>query len=255
MSNPGDFFRIPVFDEKDSALVTLNRLRWMLANRLFLKTAAGSREVAGLEFGQEYSFSDPLTTARPGLPASRKGCARQCCARLPLRDRQRRRARELRRRHAQAHAPLRSPVASFMRSCNSLNLTWYTGTTRSRGQRTVVPNPSLSGPGTRRRALAARGQTAYDIHRPKLLEQRLVFRWRGSCWRPLPRCATTASSRTRTATTASRSISPASAPSSMFTAVSTPCRRGRSPGAAAAGDGRALGVTSPFTGSGRSSAW
>ncbi len=39
VSNPGDSLRISASSiEKDSALVTLNRLRWTLANRLFLKS-------------------------------------------------------------------------------------------------------------------------------------------------------------------------------------------------------------------------
>ena len=73
VSNPGDVSRIPIFDERDSVLVT-NRLRWYLANRLFYKQGeTGSREVASLELSQEYSFSDLFPAAGSGLEPSRRG--------------------------------------------------------------------------------------------------------------------------------------------------------------------------------------
>ncbi len=58
-------------------------------------------------------------------------------------------------------------------------------TIRSREQRTR-PRPDCSSAWDPADApWRLESQTAYDIHNTKLLEQRLAFRWRGSCWSTL----------------------------------------------------------------------
>ncbi|MCS7181835.1 MAG: LPS assembly protein LptD [Thermoanaerobaculum sp.] len=60
VSDPGPQGRVPVFDERDGVTVS-NRLRWTLANRLFIRTADGTRELGAVEVSQDYSFSQPLS--------------------------------------------------------------------------------------------------------------------------------------------------------------------------------------------------
>lgn len=183
VSNPGGTFAVPIFDEKDSALVTLNKLRWTLANRLFIKTATGSREVANLEFGQEYSFTDPLTPARLGLPASQLGVFSVVLHTAPVQT-----------SNVDARADFDSVThkleatslsGGLTSGANSLNLTWYSSYSPIDGQTYSSQTRIYLGlaPATARWRLES--QTAYDIRNSKLLDQTLAFRWRGSCWNAL----------------------------------------------------------------------
>jgi len=183
VSNPGDVSTTPIFDEKDSALVTLNRLSWTLANRLFLKTASGSRELANLEFGQAYSFSYPLTVARPGYPSSRRGAFLVALRVVPVTTASLDARADF---DAVTHKLITTSLTGGITSRGSgLNLTWYTGhdpltgKTYSSQTRIYLALAPTSGP------WRLESQTAYDIHNTKLLDQTLAFRWRGSCWSAL----------------------------------------------------------------------
>jgi LPS-assembly protein len=184
VSNAGDISKVPLFDEKDSALVTLNRLAWTLANRLFVKTATGSREVATLEVGQQYSFSDPLTPARqfsdPQLPASQKGVFSISLRTVPVLA-----------SNVDARADF-DPVThklqatslsgGVIKGTNSLNLTWYSSYDPRTGVATNSQSRVYLGLSPAGSPWRFETQTAYNITTSKLLEERVLFRWRGSCW-------------------------------------------------------------------------
>jgi lipopolysaccharide assembly outer membrane protein LptD (OstA) len=180
VSDPGDASQIPVFDEKDSVIVT-NRMRWTFANRLFYKTgSAGSREVASLEVTQEYSFSDPLILKRGDLPESRRGPLSVWLRTVPLVA-----------TNADARVdidPVTKTVTStafsggFQQGGKNLNLTWYSSydpiSTKVVSSQTRV-SVGYSPPSSRWRAEA---QLAYDIYKKYLMDERYIFRYRGSCW-------------------------------------------------------------------------
>jgi hypothetical protein len=63
----------------------------------------------------------------------------------------------------------------------SLNLTWFSGYAPTGEVMSSQTRLFFSaGPPSARWHLES--QLAYDIHSKKLLDQRYVFRWRGSCW-------------------------------------------------------------------------
>jgi lipopolysaccharide assembly outer membrane protein LptD (OstA) len=180
LSDPGDVSRIPVFDEKDSVLVT-NRMRMALSNRLFVKRGkTGSREVATFEISQEYSFSEPLTFATAGQPPSKRG---------PL-------SFELRLSPVptsilDARADLdaithnlrsTSLSVSLAQPSRSLNLTWYTSYNPVDGTVTSSQSRLYAGVAPKGGPWRLETQIAYDLHQQKLLEQSYILRWRGSCW-------------------------------------------------------------------------
>ncbi len=180
VSDPGDVATIPIFDEKDSVLVT-NRLRASLANRLFVKRGQqGSREVATLEITQEYSFSDLLTFPRSGYEGSRYGPLGVWLRTSPLPGTTLDARAEL---DAVTHK-VRSTALStgVFTPAASLNLTWYSSYDPVRGSATSSQSRLAVGlgPGSAPWRLEASG--AYDIHRAELLEHRYALRWRGSCW-------------------------------------------------------------------------
>ena len=179
VSSPGDQSRIPIFDEKDSVLVT-NRMRAILGNRLLLKTKAGSREVAVLEIGQEYSFSDPLTFARPGLPASKKG-ALQIAARYLPRPQT---TIDARVEFDAVTNKLRGTALSggtFMRTWN-MNMTWYSSFEPVTGSVMSSQTRVFGGDRPPTKPWRLPTQRADDNERHQMLEQRYIMRWRGSCW-------------------------------------------------------------------------
>jgi len=196
ISNPGGNLDnptsspIPVFDERDSVLVT-NQVTWTFGNYLLLKSGAvGSRQVASREISQAYSLSDPLTAARPiydsvtgalesTLPASQK---------LPL--------DVWLRISPLPTATLDSRVdfdpvthklsttsftGGYTSGPNGLNLTWFssydpTGQVASSQTRLFFAFGPAGAP------WRLESQIAYDLHLKELLDHRYIFRWRGSCW-------------------------------------------------------------------------
>ena len=179
VSDPGDISRIPVFDEKDSVLVT-NRLRWTLSNRLFIKSPSGSREVATFEIFQDYSFSDPLTFTQSGLAPSQRGPLGLWLRTVPTMGT----TVDVRTDFDAVTSKLRSTALSASRVSGPTNvaLTWYasyspqTGATISSQTRLFAAVAPTSKP------WRLETQLAYDINKQKLLEQRYGLRWRGSCW-------------------------------------------------------------------------
>ena len=181
VSNPGDVSRIPIFDEKDSVVVT-NRLRWYLANRLFYKQGEdGSREVASFEISQEYSFSDLFPAAGSGIEPSRRGPFSIWLRTTPWLG-----------TNLDARADF-EPVTKNLRSTavtgglskggSSLGLTWYASYNPVSEKARLLPDSPVWSPRPRQRSLAAsRPRSAYDIHNRLLMEDRFTFRWRGSCW-------------------------------------------------------------------------
>ena len=180
VSDPGDTSRIPVFDEKDSVLVT-NRLRWTFANRFFAKRGdAPGREVASMEISQDYSFSDPLTPAVPPLEPSKKGPLSLWLRTSPIP-----------RSTLDARVDV-DPITHNLRSTAisgglflgafSANATWYSSYSPITGDVTSSQTRLFSAFGPRQGPWRFEFQGAYDIHKRLLLEQRYVFRWKGSCW-------------------------------------------------------------------------
>ena len=193
VSEPGDLTRIPVFDEKDSVLVT-NLVTWTLANRLFFKGGPeGSREVASLEISQPYSLSVPLTLARAvydpttqqttSVPASQRGPLDVWLRLTPLPTA----SLDARADFDPVTHKLQSTSLSggFYKGANGLNLTWYSGYDPLQGGALSSQTRVYFGLAPGGAPWRLESQTAYDIHNQKLLEQRFAFRWRGSCWSAL----------------------------------------------------------------------
>lgn len=180
ISNPGDQRIIPVFDEKDSVLVT-NRFRWIVANRLFHKEGeAGSREVASLELYQDYSFTDPLTYARPPLEESRKGPFTAALRATPWQGL----SIDVRASAGPFTGSTRntSLTSSLFRGSSNVALSWNSTYDPLRAS-TTASQAILSGalaPSGGRWRLEAR--MVYDFENRLALDQRFAFRWRGSCW-------------------------------------------------------------------------
>jgi LPS-assembly protein len=183
VSNPGDVSATPIFDEKDSALVTLNTLAWKLANRLFLKSASGSREVADLEFGQTYSFSYPLTGTRPGYAPSQRGPFAVTLHLVPIPTATFDARADF---DAVTHKLMdTSLTGGFTSGGSGLNLTWYTGHNPLTGETYSSQTRIYFALAPTGGSWRLESQTAYDIHNSTLLDQSLAFRWRGGCWSAL----------------------------------------------------------------------
>ncbi|MDD5562079.1 MAG: LPS assembly protein LptD [Thermoanaerobaculaceae bacterium] len=196
VSNPGGSIAnssassIPLFDERDSVLVA-NQVKWTLGNYLLLKSGqAGSRQVASFEISQPYSLSDPITPARatldtgtgqPGqpLPASLKGPLDLWLRVLPIPTA----TLDTRADFDPVTHNLQSTSLSggYSKGTNALNLTWYSSYDPT-GQVASSQTRLFLGVSPGHAPWRLESQFAYDIHQHQLLEQRYVFRWRGSCW-------------------------------------------------------------------------
>ncbi len=183
VSDPGDASRIHIFDQKDQVLVS-NRLTWNLSNRLFGKSGDGaSRELATFELSQDYSFSQPIIPALPGSPASQNG---------PLNF-------WLRVSPALASSlDARATIDPVTRNLSSTSLsgmmsragamaavTWYSSYNPATGEVSSSQTRLSGGYGPPAGAWRFESGLVYDIHRAKLLEQRYLLRWKGTCWAAL----------------------------------------------------------------------
>ncbi len=195
VSNPGGSLAdpatstIPLFDERDSVLVT-NQVKWTFGNHILYKSGPeGSREVASLEISQAYSLSDPLTPPRSisdpstgaitNLPPSQK---------LPL---------DIWLRVSPVPTgtldsrfdfdPVTHKLAStsisggYTTGPNGINLTWYSSYAPT-GQVVASQTRVLFAVGPPTAPWRLESQLAYDLHNKQLIDQRYAFRWRGSCW-------------------------------------------------------------------------
>ena len=195
VSNPGGSLAnpststIPLFDERDTVLVT-NQVKWTFGNHLLYKSGpAGSREVAGLEISQVYSLSDPLTAARLVYdPSAGKMAALPPSQKLPL---------DIWLRVSPLPtATLDSrfdfdPVTHKLSSTSvtggytsgptGINLTWFSGFSPT-GQALSSQTRLFLALGPATAPWRLESMIAYDIHNKNLLDERYVFRWRGSCW-------------------------------------------------------------------------
>jgi LPS-assembly protein len=180
VSDPGSLTSIPVFDEKDSVLVT-NRVRGILSNHLLVKSKSqGSREIAVLEIGQEYSLSAPLTFARPGLPASKRGPLSISARVLPAPAM----SFDARTEFDSVTHRLMSTALSANTAFGpaNVNLTWYSSLNSVTGNVLSSQTRVFAAYQPRRSPWRIETQIAYDIHQQKMIEQRYIMRWKGSCW-------------------------------------------------------------------------
>lgn len=178
VSNPGDSAATPVFDERDSILVS-NRVRWTLANRLFVKSGESSREVASLEISQDQSFSDPLTSGS-GLATSYRGPLSFWLRTTPVTG-----------TSVDARISLH-PVSRRFQSTSlsagsygrlgGLGLTWFAGYDPKTSDATSSQTRVFGALGPATSPWRIEAAVAYDIHNQNLIEQRFLFRWKGSCW-------------------------------------------------------------------------
>jgi LPS-assembly protein len=180
VSDPGDSSRIPVFDERDNVYVT-NRMRTSLGNRIFVKAKdSGSREVVIFEIAQEHSLTDPLTPARGRLGASNSGPLSLWLRAIPAPS-----------ASVDARADI-DPVTKNLRATSlsggfyqgraNANLTWYTSFDPVQGTALSSQTRLFTGYAPRSAPWRLETHFAYDLRQQNLLEQRYVFRFRGSCW-------------------------------------------------------------------------
>ncbi|MEP0775438.1 MAG: LPS-assembly protein LptD [Acidobacteriota bacterium] len=183
VSDPGDASRIHVFDQKDLVQVS-NRLTWNFSNRLFFKSGdTASRELATFEVSQDYSFSQPLTPALPGSPASQSGPLSFWLRVSPA---------------LTTNLDARATVDPVTRNLRSTSLsgtlsragamaavTWYSSYSPTTGDITSSQTRLAGGYGPPTGAWRIESGIVYDIHRAELLEQRYLLRWKASCWAAL----------------------------------------------------------------------
>lgn len=182
ISNMGPQTQIPVFDERDQVSVLLtNGVQWSLANRLLVKTATGSREVASFEITQLYSFADPLTPARPPLlGASQAGPLEFILRASPFAG-----------TTVDARADL-DPVTHNLTSTGVSGglvtpstqaiLTWFSSLDPVTAQFQSSQARLLFGLAPSGSPWRLESHIAYDIQQRSLQEQGYRFRWQGSCW-------------------------------------------------------------------------
>ena len=63
-----------------------------------------------------------------------------------------------------------------------MNLTWYSSYDSTSGNVVSSQTRIAAGYGPQNKPWRVETQLAYDIFQQKLLEQRYIMRWRGSCW-------------------------------------------------------------------------
>lgn len=179
VSDPGPQSRVPLFDERDGVTVS-NRLRWSLANRLFVKSGGASRELGSLEISQEYSFSQPLTVRYSPRQESQRGPLTLALHVNPS-DRLLVDARAF---YDAITSKLSSlSLAGIVRSDLAyLNVT-YSSSFDARTGATTSSQVQLFVGGTKSDSpWRWQSMLAYDVWRKNLLRQEHTVSYRGSCW-------------------------------------------------------------------------
>ncbi len=180
VSDPGDQSRIPIFDQRDSVLVT-NSVTATLSNALFYKSGeAGSRQVATFEISQRYSFSDLFPATGLGVPPSRRGPVSLWLHLAPDATT----GADVRAAFDAVTHKLSSTSLNggFSRPGGAINLTWYSSYDPASGEVTSSQARLYGAVAPVKGPWRFETGVAYDIHTKKLLEQRAILRWRGSCW-------------------------------------------------------------------------
>ncbi len=176
-----DVSRIPIFDEVDSTPRDANFVRMILANRLLGRSSSGlgTRELASLEFIQDLSFDDPLTTGVDG-DTSQLGPFGMALRLTPIQGT----GFDARLSYDLFYKSLRSTslAASLQRPLGSLALTWYESYNPRDGERTSSQVRSLVGFRKAGFPLELSVQLAYDIVNREIGDQRYGVGWQGSCW-------------------------------------------------------------------------
>jgi lipopolysaccharide assembly outer membrane protein LptD (OstA) len=176
-----DVSRIPIFDEVDSTPRDANFVRMVLANRLLGRASSGvgTREIASLEFIQDLSFDEPLTTGADG-DTSQLGPFGMALRLTPIPGT----GFDARLSYDLLYKNLRSTslAASLQRPLGSLALTWYESYNPRDGERTSSQVRSLIGFRKAGFPLDVSFQLAYDIVNREIGDQRYRVGWQGSCW-------------------------------------------------------------------------
>lgn len=181
VSDPGHIKLIPRFDEVDQTLVT-NRLRFTLSNRLYgrERKSQSARELGSFDLFTDYSFGDPLTVSPDRKQVSRLGAVGGVLRATPSNSVMvEARAQFIPLFHNLSTTSL---TASYRQRAFMTNLTWYqgfniiTGETNSSQVRAAL---ALRNPGSRWNVAL---HVAYDVKQDRFQQQRIVFRYGGSCW-------------------------------------------------------------------------
>lgn len=179
VSDPGPQEKVPLFDERDGVTVS-NRLRWVLANRLFIKTGSTTRELGSLEVSQDYSFSQPLTVRFGPREESQRGPLSLTLHVNPtdslLLD-----ARAS--YDALTHNLSSLSLAGIGRaSAGYLNLTYATSYDPRSGQTLSSQVQVFLGVSKPDSPWRFQSMVAYDLWKRELLRQEHTGSYRGSCW-------------------------------------------------------------------------
>jgi len=179
VSDPGEQGRVPLFDERDGVTVS-NRLRWSLANRLFVKSGGASRELGSLEISQEYSFSQPLTVRYNPRQQSQRGPLTLALHVNPT-DQLLLDARAL---YDAVTSKLSSlSLAGIVRSQQGyLNLTYSSSYDVRTGATTSSQLQLFLGASKPDSPWRWQSMVAYDLWKKNLLRQEHTASYKGSCW-------------------------------------------------------------------------
>lgn len=179
VSDPGPQQRVPLFDERDGVAVS-NRLRWILANRLFVKTGEATRELASLELSQDYSFSQPLTVRFNPSQQSQRGPFSLALHINPTDNL----LLDARAGYDAITSKLSSvSFAGIARSSKGyLNLTYASSYQPQTGETITSQLQLFLGLANPNSPWRWQSMVAYDVKNTNLLRQEHTASYRGSCW-------------------------------------------------------------------------
>jgi len=171
---------IPRFDEVDSVVVA-NRVRVLLANRLFARSEKdlSARELGSFELYQDYSFSDPLNHGSDGRESfyGPLGAALRLTPMPGLMV-------DARASYDTLFDNLRSTslTASLFRSGQFGSLTWYQGYNPQSGERSSSQVRLAAGIGKPGKPVRFDFHVAYDVEKRDFLQQRALLHYTADCW-------------------------------------------------------------------------
>lgn len=179
VSDPGPQQRVPVFDERDGVTVS-NRLRWVLANRLLMKSGLGTRELGSLEISQDYSFSQPLTLRFNPRQESQRGPLTLALHINPTDSL----LLDARANYDAITSALSSLSLSGMArsSLGYVNLTYSSSYDPRTGQTSSSQVQLFFGASKPDSPWRWQSMVAYDLWKKDLLRQEHAASYKGSCW-------------------------------------------------------------------------